>query len=113
MTQPFVYIWTYRIAPEHRAAFLAAYNPSGEWAQLFSRDRAYLHTQLLQDADDANRYVTLDFWTTQAARDAFRKQYADEFEALDGRCENYTIDETFLGDFTNLPAASDVAETRN
>ena len=35
-SERFAYILEYTIDPNRRADFLAAYNPEGEWAQLFS-----------------------------------------------------------------------------
>ena len=99
----FAYIWRYTIAPEFRSEFLAAYNPNGEWVQLFSRDPAYLGTALFQDFDDENVYVTVDYWNSKADRDSFRERYAADFDGLDRKCEEFTRDEQFLGDYMILP----------
>ena len=95
----FTYVWTYRVDPQRRREFLAAYGPGGDWVQLFSRDESYLGTTLLQDVNDENRYATLDHWNSRADRDAFRRRYAAEFRALDERCEAWTTEELFVGDF--------------
>jgi heme-degrading monooxygenase HmoA len=96
----FSYIWQYQIEPSKRREFLAAYNSEGAWVQLFSRDRNYFGTVLLQDANDDSRYVTIDYWSSQDARDAFRKAHAADFATLDQRCAAYTVAEEFVGDFT-------------
>lgn len=98
----FVYIWTYRIDPQFRDEFLAAYRADGEWARLFQRDSTYLGTALIQDSQDADRYATIDYWTSRADRDAFRRRHRAAFEALDRRCERYTREETFIGDFDEV-----------
>ena len=98
----FVYIWRYKIDPACRSEFLDAYDSRGEWAQLFSRDPAYLATALLNDAGDENTYVTIDYWRSKAERDAFRKQHADDFASLDAKCEEFTKDEIFLGDYVEV-----------
>lgn len=95
----FSYIWQYRIRSERRSEFLDAYRPGGEWTALFSRDASYVETKLLQDTGNPERYVTIDTWLTQAACSAFRDRYAREFEALDRKCEAFTLDEEALGDF--------------
>jgi len=95
----FAYIWQYSIKPASRQDFLAAYNPSGEWAQLFSRDPSYIGTVLLQDDDDENRYLTIDYWISKADRDSFRERYSVELDSLDRKCEEFTKEEQFLGDF--------------
>ncbi len=102
----FAYVWRYTIDPVHRSAFLAAYTAKGEWAQLFSRDPSYLKTSLLQDAEDENRYMTIDYWVSRADRDAFREKYSIEFNKLDSRCEEFTRDEQFLGDYVEVGKAS-------
>lgn len=98
----FAYVWRYTVSPAKRQAFLVAYNADGDWAKLFRRDSSYLGTTLLVDVDDENRFVTVDYWTSRAARDAFRERYAGEFGELDGRCEAYTKSEEFLGDYLEV-----------
>jgi heme-degrading monooxygenase HmoA len=102
----FAYIWQYTIDPDCRQAFLAAYEPQGEWARLFSRDAAYIETVLLQDDKREDRYMTIDYWTSRSDRDAFREQYSIEFEELDSRCEAFTREEQFIGDFQVIGVAS-------
>jgi heme-degrading monooxygenase HmoA len=106
-SERFAYIWQYTIVPAHRSDFLAAYESSGEWAELFSRDPAYTGTVLLQDESDEDRYVTIDYWRSKADRDAFRKRFADEFNSLDSRCEAFTTDEQFLGDFVEAVSSAE------
>lgn len=103
----FAYIWEYTIEPGRREKFLAAYNPEGEWAQLFSRDSSYIQTKLIQDINDEDRYVTIDYWKSKADRDSFRERYSNDFDNLDNRCEAFTQQEVFLGDFVEIndPAA--------
>jgi heme-degrading monooxygenase HmoA len=98
----FSYIWQYRIRADRRAEFLDAYRPGGAWTTLFSRDASYIDTKLLQDTRDPERYVTIDTWLSQAACRAFRARYADEFEALDMKCEALTEAEQALGDFEQV-----------
>lgn len=96
----FAYVWQYTIDPARRKEYLAAYGPDGAWVQLFARDSNYLGTALLSDADNGDRYVTIDYWSSREARDAFRKTHAADFSSLDRQCEAYTVAEQFLGDFS-------------
>jgi hypothetical protein len=98
-TQKFAYIWQYQIKDDHRADFLAAYESSGKWAQLFQKDEAYIETILLVDDSDPDRFITIDFWTSKTGRDDFRNRYRSEYVELDGRCEEFTVAEGFIGDF--------------
>lgn len=98
-SERFAYIWQYTIEPTYREDFLAAYKPNGDWARLFCRDSSYVETVLLQDDSDENRYVTIDYWRSRADRDSFRERFSVEFDSLDVRCESFTREEHFLGDF--------------
>jgi quinol monooxygenase YgiN len=95
----FAYIWRYSIKPDQRTELLSAYCSKGHWAILFSQDSDYIKTDLLQDSSDENVYLTIDYWTSKAARDAFREKFSEEFHALDQECEAYTVSEVFVGDF--------------
>ena len=101
-SERFAYIWRFTIEPGRRSDFLAAYDPRGEWVQLFSRDPSYIETVLLHDVEDENRYVTIDFWKSKADRDSFRERYSVEFDSLDRRCEAFTKAEQFLGDYVDI-----------
>lgn len=96
----FAYAWQYLIDPARRNEFLAAYGPDGAWVRLFTRDSNYFGTVLLSDADNDSRFVTIDYWLSRDARDAFRTVHASDFSSLDRKCEAYTVTEEFLGDFT-------------
>jgi hypothetical protein len=96
----FAYVWQYVIKPARRDEFFAAYAPDGTWVKLFARDSNYLGTVLLCDADNDNRFVTIDYWSSRDARNTFRTVHAVAFSSLDRKCSAYTITEEFLGDFT-------------
>ena len=98
-SEKFAYIWQFTVDDQYKAEFLAAYDTTGTWAQLFLKDEAYLGTELLVDDSDSSRYVTIDYWTSKAARDDFRKRFHTEFEELDRKCEEFTTVETLIGDF--------------
>lgn len=100
----YVYIWEYRVRPERHDEFLRHYGPGGTWARLFRRAPGYVGTDLLHDAADAARYVTVDRWENEAAFRAFRSRFAAEFDDLDRRCEALTAEETPLGRYASVPA---------
>jgi hypothetical protein len=93
------YVWNYVVRPESLEAFRIAYGPDSEWVQLFRRDPAYVSTTLLADLHDPTRFMTLDFWTSPEACTAFRERCAAEFDALDRRFEQLTVQEVHAGDF--------------
>ena len=95
----FVRAWRYRVAAAQRAEFERRYAADGDWARLFARGDGYLGTQLLRDATDPARYLTLDRW--RSARDwlAFKAAHAADYATLDRLCEALTSDEEDLGDY--------------
>lgn len=99
MKTVFSYIWEYRVKQEHIQQFETAYKPEGTWVQLFQKGEGYLYTELHRDINAQNRYMTIDFWKTEKHRDRFQKEFAKEFAVLDKFCEDFTISETFIGDF--------------
>ena len=53
--------------------------------------------------DDPGECLTLDRWASRAAYEAFRARRGGEYRRLDGRSEELTEEETFLGAFEALP----------
>ncbi len=93
------YIWEYRIHPDHSAEFESSYGEKGEWVGLFQRHPGYIGTELLKDQNDPLRFLTIDTWISRAQYLSFREEFRKEFDAIDTKCEAYTIKEQFLGDF--------------
>ena len=95
----FVIAWRYAVRPERVDDFLPAYRPDGAWARMFRRSVDYLGTDLLQAVDDATTYMTIDRWTSVAARRDFLAAHAAEYAALDAQCAAFTTAETLVGEF--------------
>lgn len=98
----YAYIWEYLVRPEAVSEFERTYGPEGLWADLFRRHSGYLRTELHRDLRRPGRYVTIDYWRSREACDAFRQEFASEFESLDKRCDLFTENETYLGEFSPL-----------
>ncbi|MFZ1809119.1 MAG: antibiotic biosynthesis monooxygenase [Cyclobacteriaceae bacterium] len=98
-TKVFTYVWEYCVKPEHQDAFEHAYGPHGDWIQLFKKGMGHVATELHQDINNTNRFVTVDYWISKEAFDNFKIQFHEEFKALDKRFEVYTISEKHIGDF--------------
>ena len=92
-------MWEYVVAPEQTSAFEQVYGPSGDWVRLFRRAKGYLRTELHRDREQPHRFITIDYWETKAAWEAFRAGYAREFEILDAACAALTTRETEVGRF--------------
>ena len=100
----FVRIWKFRVRPERREEFEAAYGPIGPWTQLFERVAGYCGTELLTDPAEPNTYFTLDWWESAEAWAAFLRAWGEDYAALDRRSEPLTSSELEIGDFQGLEA---------
>ena len=93
-----VVVW--RFTTDDPVNFERHYGPEGIWARFFRRSGEYVRTDLLRSAD---AYLTLDWWTSLEAYNAFREQYADEYAKVDAACEAVTTFEEKLGEFRYSP----------
>ena len=94
-----VIIWEFHPRRSRRKQFEKVYGPKGAWARFFRKGKGYLRTELLRDPHNSLRYCTLDFWTSRAAYQVFKKRYPDEYQAIDQQCEDLTTEETLIGYF--------------
>jgi quinol monooxygenase YgiN len=93
-------VWQFRVRPERLSEFLSAYSPGGDWERLFRRGEGFLSAELLRDERDETRFLTIDRWASREARDRFLVRFRDEYDALDRKCEDLTLEETVIGDFS-------------
>ena len=98
-----------RSLPAKQAEFEAHYGPDGSWARLFRRANGYLGSELLRTARNPLRYLTIDRWASREAWQAFRREYAAEYERLDREFEGLTTREAPLGEYA--PAGGDASVT--
>lgn len=98
----YLVIWEFRPKPGAEAAFEQAYGPQGPWARLFTGAPGFVATELNRDLSDARRFLTLDFWASKQAYDAFRTSHASEYKAVDQQCEPLTAEEKLVGTFERL-----------
>lgn len=99
----YVILWEYLVKPGHEEEFERIYGPDGDWARFFAKGKGYVSTELHRDVKESRRYATLDYWRSQAAYQAFRQEFMDEYRAIDQRCEDLTERETPLGSFLSVP----------
>ena len=86
----YVIIWEFKVRPGMQKQFQQTYGFHGEWARFFRQDPAYIRTELIHDVHEASRYLTLDFWTSEPAYEAFRQSREEEYKSFDARCEQMT-----------------------
>lgn len=92
----FQILWQFETTHEQDAAFAEAYGPDGPWVAFFREAPGFLGTELFRRSVAPPCFLTLDRWKTRAAYEAFRRERAVEYSALDAACEALTVRETFL-----------------
>ncbi|HEY6942239.1 antibiotic biosynthesis monooxygenase family protein [Dokdonella sp.] len=90
-------IWRFRVQPDRTDAFERAYGPRGDWARLFERAEGYAGTELLKLHGEPATWLTIDRWRSEGDYERAKALLADDYAALDRRCEAYTCDEAWLG----------------
>lgn len=95
----YVIVWEFRVRPDREREFVEQYGPEGSWAQLFRRSGGYIRTELVRDATDHLRFLTLDYWQTEKEFSDFRKRNLAEYQRLDKEFEGLTEKESRLGSF--------------
>ncbi|MGA8151064.1 MAG: antibiotic biosynthesis monooxygenase family protein [Terriglobales bacterium] len=100
----FVVIWEFKVRPDQEGSFERTYGVNGAWAQFFRKDEAYIGTELIRDLKEARTYLTLDFWRSQEAYDAFRARHAEEYGKIDKECESLTEGEREVGRYNRTVA---------
>ena len=90
-------LWEYTVKPEKVDDFLLSYKPDGNWVALFSQSPGFIRTELLRDVANPLRFVTIDYWVSEAHRDEFLEQFRAEYSRLDNLCAAFTEHESFIG----------------
>lgn len=98
----YLVVWQFRPRPGAERQFEEAYGARGRWAHLFATADGFIRTELNRDLKDLDRYLTIDFWTSKEAYEAFRAKHATEYAAIDRECEALTMEEKFLGEFSRV-----------
>lgn len=106
----YVIVWEFRVRRGRAKQFEEAYGLHGEWVRLFRQDPAFIRTELIQDVHEANRYLTLDFWASGEAYQAFRESRRDEYKIIDARCEQMTDEEREVGRFSGFDVGAEVMD---
>lgn len=88
-------LWKYKVKPQYRRDFLAAYGADGRWVAFFKQDAGYRETILLQPTD--GHFLTIDRWCSREAYDAFRVSHAEEYKRLDRSFDCFFEEEEDLG----------------
>jgi len=96
------HMWSFQVSEEAAEEFERHYGRGGTWTQLFALAPGYIESLLLKDRGVPGRYLTIDRWQTEADYREFRTLYAEQYDALDERCDGLTGEETPLGRFDEV-----------
>jgi heme-degrading monooxygenase HmoA len=95
----FLALWEYEVKPGCEERFEKIYGPEGAWARLFRSDPHYHQMRLVRDAFRQSVYLTMDFWESREAYDAFMAGHRPEYKEIDATGEEMTVKEQRLGWF--------------
>jgi heme-degrading monooxygenase HmoA len=95
----YVVVWEFKVRPRMRKRFEKSYGSHGPWVRLFRQNAAFIRTEVIQDVQDGSRYLTVDFWKSEAAYEAFRKKRKEDYQRIDAVCEQMTEAEREVGRF--------------
>jgi heme-degrading monooxygenase HmoA len=95
-----VRIWEFGVRTHFETEFEGIYGPRGAWVRIFRKAKGYRRTELLRDEETPGRYLTVDYWASEKAYNAFRSRFEHEFTVLDKQCKSLTEEETFIGSFS-------------
>ncbi|HEX5633385.1 MAG TPA: antibiotic biosynthesis monooxygenase family protein [Gemmatimonadales bacterium] len=94
-----VIVWEYMVRPDRLEEFESLYRPDGEWVELFKHSPGFLSTTLMRDTRDTLRFVIADRWTSEAAYESFKREFAADYQALSERGERMHRAEHLIGRF--------------
>lgn len=92
----FYILWQFDVDDASAAAFAEAYGPAGPWEALFRQAQGFRGTEVFRRTAAPARFLTLDCWMSRGAYEAFRRERATDYAALDAACEGLTGGENFL-----------------
>jgi heme-degrading monooxygenase HmoA len=98
----YLILWEFIVRQGMEPQFEEVYGSGGDWAKCFRKGRGYQGTELSRDADNQQRYLTMDFWESRGDYLAFKSQHAAEYKAIDQKCEALTEQERELGRFERV-----------
>jgi heme-degrading monooxygenase HmoA len=86
--------------------FELAFGPGGAWSKLFSGSPGFRGTTLLRDTNDPQRYLIVDLWDSEAAREQAVAEHQDATLALAAELEAWVASEQDLGTFRIVNSAT-------
>lgn len=95
-------IWEFAVEEALQADFERAYAPGGPWARLFAESRDFIETRLIRAKERSGVYQTIDRWASREAYAAFKRDFAERYDALDDEVGTLSRNETYIGLFDEI-----------
>lgn len=92
-------IWRYKVKAEFVKDFLKIYDSSGEWVQIFSESSDFIKTELFNDVNAHQYFLTIDYWKSKEAYENFYLSYKNKLDSIDAKGNCLTISEEKIGEF--------------
>jgi len=96
-------IWKYKVNPEKKTKFEKLYGSEGARVKLFQKFTDYIKTEVHQEIDNPEHYITLDYWKSREAYYKLKETSKKEFSEIDKKGEDLTIKEKHIGEFSTFP----------
>ena len=94
-----VIVWEYMARRDRLEEFETLYRPDGAWVDLFKKSPGFVSTTLMRDIKDPLRFVIADRWMSEESYEAFKREFAAEYEKLTARGERSFRAERLVGRF--------------
>lgn len=94
-----VIVWEYMARPDRIDEFETLYRPDGAWVELFRRSPGFVSTTLMRDNRDGCRYMIADRWTSEESYEAFKQDFAADYQKLSRQGERVHRAEHLIGRF--------------
>jgi quinol monooxygenase YgiN len=98
----FVVLWEFEVKPGCEDRFEKVYAPGGEWDSLFRRDANHGGTHLYRNTSRPRVYLTVDYWRSQTAYEAFLQAQQTEYKRIDAECDGLTLNERRVGNYQEV-----------
>jgi heme-degrading monooxygenase HmoA len=95
----YVRIWEFQAQAGREKEFEKIYGVEGDWVKLFRHSQAFLRTEVYRDLETSGRYVTIDYFSSQAAFQSFLKEFREKYDSLDQLGETVCASEKRIGSF--------------
>ncbi len=95
----FLIVWEYMARKDRVEEFVELYRPDGDWVELFRRSPGFVSTTLMRDVRHPHRFVIADRWNSEESYEAFKRDFAADYQALGARGERLHRAEHLIGRF--------------